>query len=116
VRRSGIGACQQVGVTRPVYSSEGMLHSLDRATNVGAGMANRYVFYVFYFGSRPVASMELVDGSATFQYLSVDHLGTPILAMDDQGSSAWEGGFEPFIKKPYLPTDLVQKVREALES
>jgi hypothetical protein len=36
--------------------------------------------YVFYFGSRPVASMELVGGSATFQYLSVDHLGTPILA------------------------------------
>jgi YD repeat-containing protein len=90
---SGEGGCAEVGVTGPIYSSEGMLHSLDRTVNVGAELADRYVFY---FDSRPVASMELVAGSATFQYLSVDHLGTPILAMDDQGSSAWEGGFEPF--------------------
>jgi RHS repeat-associated protein len=40
--------------------------------------------------------MELVDGSATFQYLSVDHLGTPVLATDFAGGSVWAGGFEPF--------------------
>jgi RHS repeat-associated protein len=70
-----------------------MLHSLDRSTNVGASLADRYVFY---FGSRPVASMELVGGSASIQYLSVDHLGTPVLATDGSGGSVWMGGFEPF--------------------
>jgi YD repeat-containing protein len=90
---SGQGGCAEVGVTGPIYSSEGMLHSLDRTVNVGAGLADRYVFY---FGSQPVASMELVGGSATFQYLSVDHLGTPILATESSGGSVWMGGFEPF--------------------
>jgi RHS repeat-associated protein len=90
---SGIGGCREARATRPIYSSEGMLHALDRAVNVGAGLADRYVFY---FGSQPVASMELVGGSATFQYLSVDHLGTPILAMDGSGGTVWAGGFEPF--------------------
>jgi RHS repeat-associated protein len=90
---SGIGGCREARATRPIYSSEGLLHSLDRAVNVGAGMADRYVFY---FGSRPVASMELAGGSATFQYLSVDHLGTPILATGGSGGSVWMGGFEPF--------------------
>jgi RHS repeat-associated protein len=90
---SGQGACAEVGVTRPVYSSEGMLHSLDRAVNVGSARADPYVLY---FGSRPVASIELSSGAATFQYLSVDQLGTPVLATDSSGSSVWEGGFEPF--------------------
>jgi RHS repeat-associated protein len=40
--------------------------------------------------------MVLASGSATFQYLSVDHLGTPILATDGSGGSVWLGGFEPF--------------------
>jgi RHS repeat-associated protein len=90
---SGIGGCREARATRPVYGLEGMLHSLGRTANVGASLADRYVFY---FGSRPVASMELVGGSATFQYLSVDHLGTPILATDGSGGSVWIGGFEPF--------------------
>jgi RHS repeat-associated protein len=90
---SGISGCREARATRPIYSSEGVLHSLDRTANVGASLADRYVFY---FGSRPVASMELVDGSATFQYLSVDHLGTPVLATDFAGGSVWAGGFEPF--------------------
>jgi RHS repeat-associated protein len=70
-----------------------MLHSLDRTANVGAVTADRYVFY---FGSRPVASMELAGGSAAIQYLSVDHLGTPVQAADFAGGSVWAGGFEPF--------------------
>jgi hypothetical protein len=40
--------------------------------------------------------MVLASGSATFQYLSVDHLGTPVLAADFAGGSVWAGGFEPF--------------------
>jgi RHS repeat-associated protein len=72
-----------------------MLHSLERTTNVGASLADRYVFY---FGSRPVASMELAAASTTFQFLSVDHLGTPILAADGSGDLTWEGGFEPFAR------------------
>jgi hypothetical protein len=76
---SGISGCRAARTTRPIYSSEGVLHSLERATNVGGGRADRYVFY---FGSRPVASMELDSGSATIQYLSVDHVGTPVLATD----------------------------------
>jgi RHS repeat-associated protein len=31
-------------------------------------------------------------------YLSVDHLGTPILQTNASGSSLWSGGFEPFGK------------------
>jgi RHS repeat-associated protein len=90
---SGIGGCREARATRPIYSSEGVLHSLDRTANVGASLADRYVFY---FGSRPVASMELDSGSATIQYLSVDHLGTPALATDGSGDSVWAYGFEPF--------------------
>ena len=36
--------------------------------------------------------MELVDGSATFQYLNVDHLGTPIVATTENRAETWAGG------------------------
>jgi RHS repeat-associated protein len=90
---SGLGGCREARATRPVYSSEGVLHSLDRSSNVGASLADRYVFY---FGSRPVASVALDGGSATVQFLSVDHLETPVFATNELGGLGWEVGFEPF--------------------
>jgi RHS repeat-associated protein len=38
-----------------------------------------------------------VDGAtATWTYLTTDHLGTPVLATDSGGAEVWSGGFEPF--------------------
>ena len=96
---SGIGGCRSAGrrlrlprERRRRQPAEAR-QPADRTSNVGASLADRYVFY---FGSRPVASMELAGGWATFLYLSVDHLGTPVLATDGLADLIWEGGFEPF--------------------
>ena len=32
----------------------------------------------------------------TLTYLTIDHLGTPILTTDPAGAAVWSGGFEPF--------------------
>ena len=40
--------------------------------------------------------LETTAAPATFTYLSVDHLGTPILETNASGTSLWSGGFEPF--------------------
>jgi RHS repeat-associated protein len=87
------GSCPWKGVfdaIDPVYSSEGVLLGLDR---MFAGTLDRRA--VFYFGSRPVALWKNV-GSAPLPYLTTDHLGTPILAMNGSGLVTWSGGFEPF--------------------
>jgi RHS repeat-associated protein len=54
---------------------------------------------VFYFAGRPVAQLKRQQtggGSDTLLYLTTDHLGTPIQAMDTAGGIVWEGGLEPF--------------------
>ena len=71
--------------TEPTYSSEGVLHRVASSDETS---------YVFYFGGRPVAQLAAPAGSLL--YLTTDHLGTPILASDEAGGVAWEGGFEPF--------------------
>ena len=47
--------------------------------------------------SRPVAQLEL-DGSGgeTLLYLITDHLGTPVVALDETGADVWNSAFEPF--------------------
>ncbi len=101
---------QREWVTRPTYSSEGILHHRYR---------NRYPTprfpsgsssttgddYVFYFTHRPVAQLtKLVvfppgkPGSpiTALRFISVDHLGTPIMAITRAGALSWRGQSEPF--------------------
>jgi RHS repeat-associated protein len=61
--------------------------------------------YIFYFAGRPVATLDKVTEGPpvlnfttvwTLQYLTVDHLGTPILVTNPSGAQVWQGGFEPF--------------------
>ncbi|MDY7095208.1 MAG: RHS repeat-associated core domain-containing protein, partial [Acidobacteriota bacterium] len=76
-----------------VYSSEGVLHAVNHFT----GPVEESTRYYFYFAGRPVAQMDVpVGGSAEVAWLSVDHLGTPVLATDEGGAVLWDGGFEPF--------------------
>lgn len=70
------------------YSSAGQLHSLTRL-----GTTERR--HVFYFAGRPVALLGATTPSA-FSFLTTDHLGTPIHAMNSAGATTWLGGFEPF--------------------
>ena len=83
----GAGACPQtvsLRTSEPTYSSAGLLHGVTKP-----GDRRHY----FDFAGRPVAQLTGSDG---LLYLTADHLGTPILATDEAGSVAWEGGFEPF--------------------
>jgi RHS repeat-associated protein len=94
--------------TLPTYSSEGLLYhrfahqSLNPFVSLDAVKDSD--LYVFYFAGRPVATLNRVaqgrrgalSTSSTWQYLTADHLGTPILASDTAGALVWQGGFEPF--------------------
>jgi hypothetical protein len=44
---------------------------------------------VFYFAGRPVGLLEMTTAPAMLSYLSVDHLGTPILETNASGTSLW---------------------------
>ncbi|MEM1205741.1 MAG: RHS repeat-associated core domain-containing protein [Acidobacteriota bacterium] len=82
------GGCFEQPVTVPTYSSEGSLHSLYKD-----GSERRHILY---FGGRPVAIVTESGGTSSILWLSVDHLGTPVLATDGSGVEVWSGGFEPF--------------------
>ncbi len=96
--------------TNPTYSSDGLL--MHKATSEvlgpddprGEGTATSDT-YVLYFAGRPVGILENetvtdLDGgtssSSTLTYLTTDHLGTPVLATDETGTTTWAGGFAPF--------------------
>ncbi|HKI02004.1 MAG TPA: RHS repeat-associated core domain-containing protein, partial [Thermoanaerobaculia bacterium] len=95
--------------TLPTYNSAGLL--LHRFAHRNLQPQNRLSpvkdsnLHVFYFADRPVATLDNVtEGTtvggltttSTWQYLTVDHLGTPILVTDSSGNKLWQGGFEPF--------------------
>jgi RHS repeat-associated protein len=95
--------------TVPTYSSEGLLLHRFAHQNLQSGtqptVKNSHLF-VFYFAGRPVATLDKVTegppiletttSTSTWQYLTVDHLGTPILVTNAVGTQLWQGGFEPF--------------------
>jgi RHS repeat-associated protein len=89
------GQCPWQGIQNRIaatYSSEGMLHGLDRFE--GSSSERKAILYL---GDRPVAIWSKSGGSAsTLTFLTTDHLGTAILAMNSAGASTWVGGFEPF--------------------
>ncbi|MGB6641971.1 MAG: RHS repeat-associated core domain-containing protein [Thermoanaerobaculia bacterium] len=92
------------------YSSEGLLH--HKATDEPRGprsprnAPDRVTdSFVLTFAGRPVGIYDRVEETAldgqvseatSLTYLTTDHLGTPVLATNAGGNSAWSGGFEPF--------------------
>jgi len=94
--------------TVPTYSSEGLLLHRFAHRNLLSGTRLSSVqkshLFVFYFAGRPVATLDKVtEGppnlettTSSWQYLTVDHLGTPILVTNPAGTQLWQGGFEPF--------------------
>jgi RHS repeat-associated protein len=89
------GQCPWQGVqdrVEPTYSLEGVLQALDRFEG---SASERKV--MLYFGDRPAAIWSKSGTSApSLTYLTTDHLGTAVFAMNSAGSSSWIGGFEPF--------------------
>jgi len=75
----------------PTYTSDGLLQHLTR------GFAGEEQKWVLYHAGRPVAIVRQTGTApASVTFLTTDHLGTPVLAMDGAGLEVWEGGFEPF--------------------
>ncbi|NJL28925.1 MAG: RHS repeat-associated core domain-containing protein [Thermoanaerobaculia bacterium] len=83
------GVCPRPPQVGPVYSSEGLLHYQLKEGGVGK--------IPLYFARRPLAIVTVsVPDAPEYQFLSVDHLGTPNLATTAAGAVSWAGGFEPF--------------------
>jgi RHS repeat-associated protein len=81
--------CAAKPAVHPTYSSEGLLHALQRSTAPRSS-------YVFHFAGRPVAQLDLTGATEAWKFLTTDHLGTPIVATTTTGGALWQGGFEPF--------------------
>ena len=83
--------------TYPTYGSDGRLyHQQDNEIAFNQVVKDNYVVY---FAGRPIATLEDRFGFSTprVRYLTTDHLGTPVLAVNAAGTiTFWEGGFEPF--------------------
>ena len=85
----------------PLYSSAGLLQALlehDSPT----GPDHRHT--VFYLAGRPVAQLTQDAGGESWEYLTTDHLGAPLMAADEAGALTWSGGFEPFGQDPAADT------------
>jgi RHS repeat-associated protein len=78
-----------------LYDSEGNLRALDSETNDPQR--------VLYFAGAPIAIYN-AGPVPELTILTTDHLGTPIRAMDQAGTTTWLGGFEPFGKDFTTPT------------
>jgi RHS repeat-associated protein len=84
------------GYTKPTYSSDGVVMSLERLPD-SAGTTE--IHNVLYFAGIPVVLWTKVGTAAsTRQYLAHDHLGTPIFAFSTAGTALWNGGLGPFGK------------------
>ncbi|MCH9651866.1 MAG: hypothetical protein K0U98_26795 [Deltaproteobacteria bacterium] len=85
--------CDPQPLTRPSYSSDGLLMAVSKDESQATELAKTYL----YFAGRPVAQLGVDSGgSATYNWLTTDHLGTPVAATTAAGVDAWSGGFEPF--------------------
>jgi RHS repeat-associated protein len=71
------------------YSSEGMLYRLEPTEPPDSKL-------VFWFAGRPVATLATSQGIEEWRFLTVDHLGTPVVLTMLSGNVKWSGGFEPF--------------------
>ncbi|MFN7963652.1 MAG: RHS domain-containing protein [Thermoanaerobaculia bacterium] len=50
------------------------------------------------FAGRPVAQLTIDGDNETYQWITTDHLGTPIALTNSTGALLWQGGFEPYGK------------------
>ncbi len=91
--RNAVTDCGPV-VTSPTYGSEGLLYQRQQQ-NLFTGSITAQT-RVFYFAGRPVAQLDGAPVQGMLTFLSVDHLGTPILATSNATVAIWSGGFEPF--------------------
>ena len=89
VGASSAPTCPVQPTVQPTYSSEGLLHGLQRNTAPERSL-------VFHFAGRPVAQLDLTGGNEIWTFLTTDHLGTPLAATGPGGALLWQGGFEPF--------------------
>jgi RHS repeat-associated protein len=93
--RQDVNSCSPVA-TQSTYSSGGVLLRRSTSNLLTGGLSTDTK--ILYFAGRPIALVETTTTPATATYLSVDHLGTPILEATAAGASLWTGGFEPFGK------------------
>lgn len=81
----------------PVYGSAGTLFAKTEATYTFSAPPStpnsETTTRLFYFAGRPVA---LLSSESGLQYLSTDHLGTPVLGTDGSGHVASQNAGEPF--------------------
>src|SRR5579863_3885031 len=99
--RNAVTACGPL-VTTPTYGSDGLLyHRQQQGLFTKAIQAQTRIFY---FAGRPVAQLDGPPATGTLTFLTVDHLGTPILASTNTGVATWSGGFEPFGRDFTIPS------------
>lgn len=83
-----------LGYVNATYSSQGLLYSLERQPTGGSKIERNHFLY---FAGRPVAIWKKLGSSAAVTiYLTTDHLGAPIFALNQAGTEYWKGGLEPF--------------------
>jgi RHS repeat-associated protein len=80
--------------TIPTYGSEGLLYQRQQQNLFTSAVTVQT--RIFYFSGRPVAQLDGAPVTGVLTYLTVDHLGTPILASTGAATATWSGGFEPF--------------------
>lgn len=91
--RSSVTDCGPL-TTTPTYGTDGLLYQRQQqALFTGAVQAQTRIFH---FADRPVAQLDGPPATGILTYLTVDYLGTPILASDAAAVATWSGGFEPF--------------------
>jgi RHS repeat-associated protein len=91
-------------VTIPTYGSGGLLYQRQQQNLFTSAVTVQT--RVFYLAGRPVAQLDGAPASGVLTYLTVDHLGTPILASTGAATATWSGGFEPFGRDFTIPTAL----------
>jgi RHS repeat-associated protein len=91
--RNAVTDCSPL-VTTPTYSSDGLLYHRQQSFLFTKAIAAQT--RIFYFAGRPIAQLDGPPATGLLTYLTVDHLGTPILASTPAATTKWSGGFEPF--------------------
>jgi RHS repeat-associated protein len=94
--RQDLSVCAPL-LTQATYTSDGVLVHRAQGNALAPAAPPLDEAYIFYFAGRPVAILKgNVPATLTRTYLTVDHLGTPVLATSAAGVTVWSGGFEPF--------------------
>src|ERR1700730_5757650 len=82
--------------TQPTYTSDGLLLDRVQKSLLQAGAPPLKDTHIFYFAGRAVAQLDATPSASAVTYVSVDHLGAPLLASSANAVVSWSGDFEPF--------------------